>query len=40
MAPLLLAIPLHLFKAIRAEGHPMMPHEVHEIVTKKIWKGQ
>ena len=32
MAPLLHTIPLCLFKAIRAEGHPLMPYEVHDIV--------
>jgi hypothetical protein len=35
-APLLLAIPLVLFRAIREEGKPLMPHKIHGLTTTII----
>jgi hypothetical protein len=35
-APLLLAIPLALFRAIREEGKPLMPHKIHGLTTTII----
>jgi hypothetical protein len=37
-APLLLAVPLVLFKAIRDEGKPLMPHKFWELAIKIINK--
>ncbi len=35
-APLLLAVPLVLFQAMRAKGKPLMPHEIHGLTTAII----
>ncbi len=35
-APFLLAVPLVLFQAMRAEGKPLMPHEIHGLTTAII----